>query len=121
MSSENRNYNNELAYYRARVQDHIFWEKRSVFILLMENFINNVIMFQEFESKFSILHSECMKEFRTVKFDLNKLQHFNLSSESNNYCSYINGVFRQFEEIEDEICSLEEAKIFIISILAKIS
>ena len=55
MSNNNRIYITELQYFEIRMQDHIFWKKRATFISLMENFIHNLITFEDFETKFSIL------------------------------------------------------------------
>jgi hypothetical protein len=101
MSNNNRIYITELQYFEIRMQDHIFWKKRATFISLMENFIHNLITFEDFETKFSILWWESMKESDTIKFDLEKFKNRELSSESKNYCSYMTAIFRQFEEIDD--------------------
>jgi hypothetical protein len=102
------------------MQDHIFWKKRSSFISLIEHFIYNLITFDEFETKFSILWWESIKESDTIKFELEKFKNRELSSESKNYCSYITAIFRQFEEVDDEICTIEESKNFVKYIYNKL-
>ena len=120
MSNNNRIYIIELQYFEIRMQDHIFWKKRATFISLMENFIHNLITFEDFETKFSILWWESMKESDTIKFDLEKFKNRELSSESKNYCSYMTAIFRQFEEIDDEISTIEESKNFVKDIYDKL-
>lgn len=120
MSNNNRIYITELQYFEIRMQDHIFWKKRATFISLMENFIHNLITFEDFETKFSILWWESMKESDTIKFDLEKFKNRELSSESKNYCSYMTAIFRQFEEIDDEISTIEESKNFVKDIYNKL-
>ena len=77
--------------------------KRSDFVLLMQNYIENSMTLEELEIAFSCLWTSTMKEFKRIKLDLERLKNFYLNPESVNCCSYITAVYRQFEALEDEI------------------
>jgi hypothetical protein len=96
----------ELIYYQIYLQDYIFWTKKSEFVSLMEN----LITFEQFETQFSVLWSDIMKEFHSIKLDLEKLKNFEPNPESANCGSYITCVYRIFEELEDEVCTEQEAR-----------
>ena len=62
-----------------------------------------------------------MKEFKGMKLDFERLKNFHPNSESVNCGSYITFVYRQFEELEDEICTEQEARDYIIHILDQLN
>ena len=61
-----------------------------------------------------------MKEFDEIQLDLERLKNFHPNLEAANCGSYITCVYRQLKELEDEICTEQEAKDYIIYILKKI-
>ena len=63
--------------------------------------MENLITFEQFETQFSVLWSDIMKEFHSIKLDLEKLKNFEPNPESAN-CAC---VYRIFEELEDEVCT----------------
>jgi len=118
--SENRDEYLELLKYRSVVYDHIFWESREQFVLLMDNFIHDSIDMEEFESAFSQLYRKTTKAYEALEIDLKGLKNFQLDPRSNKFSSFITCVYRQFEVLEDEKCTEEEVKDIVGDILREI-
>ena len=87
----------------------------------MQNYIENSITPEEFEIAFSSLWTSTMNEFDAIRLDLERLKNFHPNPESAKCGSYITCVYRQFEELEDEICTEQEARDYIIYILDQLN
>lgn len=86
----------------------------------MQNYIENSIKFEEFETAFSSLWNRRMREFQQIKLDLEQIKNFQPNPESANFCSYVTCVFRQFERLEDEVSTEQQVRDYIIDILEEI-
>ena len=116
---ENPEDYSELCKYEIIIYDHIFWTRRKDFVLLMENFIDNIIDFEEFETAFSLLFRKTTKEYNTFKIDLKQIDKFQPSTRSYRFASFIGSIFRQFEEVEDEYCTERDVKDFVTEVYLK--
>lgn len=76
---ENPEEDSELSKYNIAIEEQIFLTRRKDFVLLMKNFINNIIDFEEFETAFSLLYSETRKEYNMFKIDLKQIEKFHPS------------------------------------------
>ena len=103
---ENSKASSELIYYQIQLQNHLFWTQKSDFVLLMQNYIENSMTSEEFER---------------IRLDLKRLKNFHPNPESVNCGSYITGVYRQFEDLEDEVYTEQEARDYIIHILDRLN
>lgn len=79
----------ELNKYEISISEHIFWIRRKDFILLMEDFIHNIINFYEFETTFSLLYWKTTEEYDMFKRDLKRIEKFQPSSRSYGFASFI--------------------------------
>ena len=59
---ENPEEDFELSNYNIAVEEQIFLTRRKDFVLLMKNFIDNIIDFEEFETAFSLLYRKTREE-----------------------------------------------------------
>ena len=107
---ENKKEYSELLEYNIAVEEQVFWTNRGEFFLLMNNFLNNIINFDEFETAFTLLYQETRKEFDMFVIDLKQIEKFQPSSRSDRFSSFINAIFREFEELEDEYCTEQQIK-----------
>lgn len=103
----------ELCAYNIAVEEQVYWTHRKDFLIIMKNFIDDIIDFDEFETEFSILVSKTMKEVQLFKNDLKQIEKFQPSTRSDRFASYIISIFRQFESVEDEYCTEEEVKDYV--------
>lgn len=62
---ENPEENSELSKYNIGVEEKVFWTHRENFVLIMKNFIDNILDFDEFETAFSLLYEEVEDEYCT--------------------------------------------------------
>lgn len=76
---ENPEEDSELSKYNIAIEEQIVLTRRKDFVLLMKNFINNIIDFEEFETAFSLLYSETRKEYNMFKIDLKQIEKFHPS------------------------------------------
>ena len=120
LSKENRELYSELLKYEIILYHHIFWNHRKDFVLLMENFVNDLLDLEQFEISFSLLWRKTMKENDAFQIDLKRIENFQLSPESDKFGSYITCVFRKFEELEDKYCTQQEVKDYVRYILRQI-
>ena len=87
----------------------------------MQNYIGNSITPENFEIAFSSLWKSKMKEFNQMKLDLERLKNFEPNPDSANCGAFRSCVYRQFEELEDEICTEQEARDYIMYILDQLN
>ena len=74
---ENREEDFELSKYNIAVEEQVFWTHRENFVLIMKNFLDNILDFDEFETAFSLLYEEVRKEVKDyVKEAYLKFQNF---------------------------------------------
>jgi hypothetical protein len=62
-----------------------------------------------------------MKEFHSIKLDLEKIKNFEPNIEAANCSSYITCVYRTFEELEDELRTEQEARDYVVHILEQLN
>ena len=111
----------ELTYYEISLYNYLCWTQKSDFVLLMQNYIESSMTSEEFEIAFSCLWTSTMEEFERIRLDLKRLKNFHPNPESVNCGSYITGVYRQFEDLEDEVFTEQEARDYIIHILDRLN
>jgi hypothetical protein len=101
----------ELSKYNIVVEEQIFLTRRKDFVLLMKNFIDNIIDFEEFEIAFSLLWRETINESNAVQLNLKQIEEFQPSpTRPYRFASLVTAIFRQFEEVENEYCTERDVK-----------
>ena len=110
---ENPEEDYELSKYNIGVEEQVFWTHREKFVLIMENFLDNILDFDEFETAFSLFYQEVRKEVNMFKIDLEQIDKFQPSTRSYRFASVIGSIYRQFEEVEDEYCTEQEVKDYV--------
>ena len=110
---ENPEEHSELSKYNIGVEEQVFWTHRENFVLIMKNFLDNILDFDEFESAFSLFYEEVRKEVNMFKIDLEQIDKFQPSTRSYRFASVIGSIYRQFEEVEDEYCTEQEVKDYV--------
>ena len=110
---ENPEEHSELSKYNIGVEEQVFWTHRENFVLIIKNFLDNILDFDEFESAFSLFYEEVRKEVNMFKIDLEQIDKFQPSTRSYRFASVIGSIYRQFEEVEDEYCTEQEVKDYV--------
>ena len=110
---ENPEEDSELSKYNIGVEEQVFWTHRENFILIMKNFLDNILDFDEFETAFTLLYQITREEFDMSVIDLKQIEKFQPSRRSYRFASVINSIYRQFEEVEDEYCTEQEVKYYV--------
>jgi len=117
---ENPEEDSELSKYNIAVEEQIFLTRRKDFVLLMKNFLDNIIDFEEFETAFSLLYRKTRKEYNMFNIDLKQIEKFQPSpTRPYRFASFIGSIFRQFEEVEDEYCTERDVKDFVKEVYLK--
>jgi hypothetical protein len=117
---ENPEEDFELSKYNIAVEEQIFLTRRKDFVLLMKNFIDNIIDFEEFETAFSLLYWKTSEEYNMFNIDLKQIEKFQSSpTRPYRFASFIGSIFRQFEEVEDEYCTERDVKDFVKEVYLK--
>ena len=86
----------ELLDYEIAVEKQIFWINREEFFLVIKDFLDNIINFDEFETAFTLLYHKTREEFYMFVIDLKQIEKFQPSTRSDRFTSYINTIFREF-------------------------
>ncbi len=94
-------------------EEQVFWTHREDFFLVMKNFLDNILGFDEFETAFSLLFRKTTEEVDTSIIDLKQIEKFQPSTRSYRFASFIAAIFREFEEVEDEYCTEQEVKDYV--------
>ena len=110
---ENPEEYSELLDYNIAVEEQVFWTHRGEFFLIMKNFLDNILDFDEFETAFSLLYEEVRKEVNMFKIDLEQIDKFQPSTRSYWFASVIGSIYRQFEAVEDKYCTEQEVKDYV--------
>jgi len=110
---ENPEERSELRKYNIAVEEQVFWTHRENFVLIMKNFLDNILDFDEFETAFSLLYRKVRKEVDMFTIDLEQIDKFQPSTRSYSFASVIGSIYRQFEEVEDEYCTEQEVKDYV--------
>ena len=116
---ENPEEYSELLDYEIAVEEQIFWTNRGEFFLVMKDFLDNIINFDEFETAFTLLYYKTRKEFDIFVIDLKQIEKFQPSTRSDRFAGYINAIFREFEAVEDEYCTEQELKYYVKEVYLK--
>ena len=103
----------ELLNYKIAVEEQVYWDHRKDFLLVMKNFIDNILNFDEFETAFTLLYHKTRKELSMLQIDLKYIEKFQPSTRSDRFAGYINAIFREFEAVEDEWCTEQEVKDYV--------
>ena len=111
----------ELLDYEIAVEEQIFWTNRGEFFLVMKDFLDNIINFDEFETAFTLLYLKTREEFDVFVIDLKQIEKFQPSTRSDRFAGYINAIFREFEAVEDECCTEQEVKYYVKEAYLKFS
>ncbi len=110
---ENPEEYSELLDYNIAVEEQVFWTHRGEFFLVMKDFLDNIINFDEFETAFTLLHHKTCEEFDMFVIDLKQIEKFQPSTRSDRFASFINAIFREFEVVEDEYCTEQNVKDYV--------
>ena len=118
---ENREEYSELLGYKMTVEEQFFWTNRGEFFLVMKDFLDNIINFDEFETAFTLLYDKKSEEFNMFVTDLKQIEKFqpSKSTRSDRFAAYITGIFREFEAVEDEYCTEQELKYYVKEVYLK--
>ena len=117
---ENPEEDFELNRYDMALEEQIFWVHRKNFALIMKKFLDNILDFEEFETAFRLLYYDVREKCNLFKRDLNQIETFHPSKRSDRFASYMNGIFREFEAVEDEHCLKQDLKNYVKEIYLKI-
>ena len=79
---ENPEEDSELSKYNIAVEEQVFWTHREDFFLVMKNFLDNILGFDEFETAFSLLFRKTTEEVDTSIIDLKQIEKFQPSTRS---------------------------------------
>ena len=81
----------ELSKYEGTIQSYIYWKSRTLFVLLMEKFINRIISGEEFSDSFLQLRQRLIYECDGFLRELSseKVEDFQLDPRSNEFGSLI--------------------------------
>ena len=110
---ENPEEYSELLDYEIAVEEQIFWTNRGEFFLVMKDFLDNIINFDEFETAFTLLYQKTREEFDMFVIDLKQIEKFQPSTRSDRFAGYINTIFREFEAVENEYCTEQDLKDYV--------
>ena len=116
---ENPKEDSELSKYNIAVEEQVFWTHRENFVLIMKNFLDNILDFDEFETAFSLLYRKTTKEVDMFIIDLKQIEKFQPSTRSYRFASVLGSIYRQFEEVEDEYCTEQEVKDYVKEVYSK--
>ena len=88
---ESRDEYLELAGYKASIEEYIFWKSRTLFLLLMEKFVNRIISGEEFRDSLLGLRQNLIYEYDGFieKLNSEKLKDFQLDPRSKRFGSLI--------------------------------
>lgn len=117
---ENRDEYMELQEYKVALSHHIFWKRREQFVLLIENYVQDSIGFEDFEIAFSRLWKETFRAEGAFQMDLKRVENLQLDPRSDGFGSFMTCIFRQFEVLEDEECTEQEVKDYVRNTLREI-
>ena len=110
---ENPEEDSELSKYNIGVEEQVFWTHRENFVLIMKNFLDNILDFDKFETAFSLFYEEVRKKVNMFKIDLEQIDKFQPSTRSYRFTSVIGSIYRQFEEVENEYCTEQKVKDYV--------
>ena len=110
---EDQEKDSELCKYNIEVEEQVFWSYRENFVLIMQNLRDTILDFDQFETTFSLLYNKVRKEAEMFKIDLEQINKFQPSTRSYRFAIVMCSIYRQFEEIEDEYCTEQEAKEYV--------
>lgn len=81
----------ELVKYEAAIESYVYWNSRTLFLLLMEKFVNRIISGEEFSDSFLQLRQRLIYESEAFIKELGseKVKDFQLDSRSNEFASLI--------------------------------
>jgi hypothetical protein len=81
----------ELLKYEAAIQSYLYWKSRTLFVLLMEKFVNKIISGEEFNNSFLELRQRLIYECDGFlkELDSEKLKDFQLDPRSYGFGSLI--------------------------------
>ena len=81
----------ELAEYEGDIESYLFWKNRTLFVLLMEKFVNKIISGEEFSDSFLELRQRSIDEYNGFLKELGseKLKDFQIDPRSYEFGSFI--------------------------------
>ena len=117
---ENPQKYNELLNYQGILANHLFWLEREEFLGIIEKFLNNTIEFEQFEDEFSKLWVKTQITSCRGKRNSIIIKMIDPDPQSDSFCFYMIAIYRGFEEIEDEVSTEEELKLFVKRLLIEV-
>ena len=106
--------------YQGVLANHLFWVEREEFLVIIEKFLNNTIEFEQFEEEFSKLWvTTQIKSYRSGRNSI-IIKMIDPDPQSDSFCFYMIAIYRGFEEIEDEVSTEEELKLFVKRLLIEV-
>ena len=103
----------ELLNYEESIQEELFWAHRQSFILVMKNFIDNILDFDEFENAFSLLYRKVRNEECMLQIDFEYIDKFQPSTRPYTFAPVMGSIYRQFEGVQDEYITEQEVKDYV--------
>ena len=110
--SLNQDEEKELMKYKTHLQDHMFWQRRKNFLALIEDFNNDLYLFEEdqFETEFSELWYKTLNEYKSIIKNPKQIENCEISEKSFNFTTCVTTIFRNFEALNDEFMNFEAFK-----------
>ena len=106
--------------YQGVLANHLFWVEREEFLVIIEQFLNNTIEFEQFENQFSKLWVKTQLQSHKDTRNSLIIKTIDPDPKSDSFCFYMIAIYRGFEEIEDEVSTEEELKLFVKRLLIEV-
>ena len=106
--------------YQGVLANHLFWVEREEFLVIIEQFLNNTIEFEQFENQFSKLWVKTQLQSHKDTRNSLIIKTIDPDPKSDSFCSRMTAIYRGFEEIEDEVSTEEELKLFVKRLLIEV-
>lgn len=94
----------ELSKYEGAIQSYIYWKSRTLFVLLMEKFVNRIISGEELRDSFLQLRQRLIYECDGFIKELGseKLKDFELDARSNGFGSLISFLRAECDNLSED-------------------
>lgn len=94
----------ELLDFRTNIQNQIAYNRKEIYFLVIEKYLNGIITPQKFRSKFIEMEREDSKALDVIQQDFQKLEVFTFSKNLNKFCDLKNKISilcMEYDEIFD--------------------
>jgi len=82
LEEQDREKYRKLLKYSVKLSDHVHWQQKSDYLILMKNFVDLKIDGKQFVSQFDNLHRSNEEAVKTLETDLKQLTSFEINSKS---------------------------------------